>query len=603
VRSLPLFLQAGDAWYPAQAVLLAARLRGVAVDELQIVRRTPGTATLFWDRSATPLEGGLRLGLAFPPPRGLPPSVPIADLFAGRIPREVLQGRIAILGLTAASAVSRYPTPGDTPLAPAQITALAAASLLSGPPAVRPWWAPLLEIAVLAYFLLFALLALPRVPGPVAAGMLGGFTLTWGGAVALMGLVQGLWLWFWPPALLAAAALLCSTLRSLRETLLRQRLELCRTQGLALQARGLLDEALEKFLEGPRRDPALKALLCELAQEYERKRLFAQASRVYAQILEAGAHREARRRLRRLEDLAQGATLPGPAASGAATVVLTGEVAPPTSGRYEILRELGRGAMGTVYLGRDPRIDRPVAVKTLSYASLPDAELEEVKARFFREAQAAGKLSHPNIVTVFDAGEERDCAWLAMEYLEGATLEGHCAKDRRLPPDRVLEVGEAVAEALAYAHGQGVVHRDIKPANIMLLEDGRVKVTDFGIARIMDAARTRTGILMGTPGYMSPEQVAGKRVDGRSDLFSLGIVLYELLAGRRPFEGESLATVMARIGRTPHTPLREIVPGLPPGFEAVVDKLLAKGLNRRYRSADQAAQDLRRCRGMRKPSS
>jgi CHASE2 domain-containing sensor protein/predicted Ser/Thr protein kinase len=596
VRRVPLFIEAGGNWYPSQALLLATRLRGLPHQELQIIRRTPGTSELRWGTVVTPLDGNLHLNLGFPPPQGRPPTLPIQELLSRRIPPDALKGRIVILGLTARGTTPLYPTPWGEALAPAELTALAVASLVSSPAAVRPYWASLLEMAILAYVLVFFLLAMPRIPLGVAAGILGGLTLTWGAAGAAVWVLQGTWLWLWPPALLALIGLLLQGARGLQDTLWRQRLELNRTLGLAFQARGLLDQALEKFLECPPSEPGVPSLLFGLAQEFERKRRFPQAARVYEAILKGGRHRAARQRLRQLEAFAGSGAQPAVGGLEVRTSVLTDGVASPTFGRYEIVRELGQGAMGTVFLGRDPRINREVAIKTLGYADVPAAELEEIKERFFREAEAAGKLAHPNIVTVFDVGEEHDSAYMAMEFLEGDTLAAHCQRDQRLPLERVLEVVESVAEALAYAHARGVVHRDIKPANIMLLGDGRVKVLDFGIARIRDAARTRTGIVMGTPGYMSPEQVAGKRVDDRSDLFSLGIVFYELLSGQRPFPGESLATVMARIARTPHTPLREIIPGLPPCCEGIVDKLLAKGLTRRYRSASRTVDDLRRCR-------
>jgi serine/threonine-protein kinase len=264
-------------------------------------------------------------------------------------------------------------------------------------------------------------------------------------------------------------------------------------------------------------------------------------------------------------------------------------------GRYEILRELGQGAMGTVYLGRDPKINREVAIKTLRYADVEPEQLEGVKARFFREAEAAGRLNHPNIVTIYDAGEEHDMAYLAMEFLDGVDLSRHCTRGQLLPFRQVLEIAAAVADALDYAHRHDLVHRDIKPANIMLLAGGEVKVTDFGIARVMSSSQTQTGVVLGTPSYMSPEQVAGKKVDGRSDLFSLGAVLYEMLSGEKPFKGENLAVLMYNIANGSCPPLSEVAPSLPPCCAPIVDRLLAKGITRRYRSAAQAAESLRAC--------
>jgi serine/threonine-protein kinase len=205
-------------------------------------------------------------------------------------------------------------------------------------------------------------------------------------------------------------------------------------------------------------------------------------------------------------------------------------------------------------------------------------------------------LSHSNIVTIYDVGEEHDTAYMAMELLQGSDLTAFCRSDGLKPVPEVLDIMAAVTDALGYAHQMGVIHRDIKPANIMRLKDGRVKVTDFGIAKVRDSTKTRTGIVMGTPSYMSPEQVGGKKLDGRSDLFSLGIVFYEMLTGRKPFEGETLAALMYAIAKSPFRPLTEIVPDIPSGCVTIVNKLLNKGVTRRYKSAKLVLEDIRQCR-------
>ena len=388
-----------------------------------------------------------------------------------------------------------------------------------------------------------------------------------------------------------------SAARQITRRLRSENLELNRSLGLSFQAQGMLDMALEKFLKCPAEDKTVRELLYNLGLDFERKRMADKAMTVYEYILKAGRFKDVKRRIKRLREHGPaGLGLDGPNGAGA-TLRLTSTDTLPTFGRYEIMRELGQGAMGTVYLGRDPKINRQVAIKTLKYSSVPAEELDEVKARFFREAEAAGKLSHPNIVTVFDIGEEHDIAYMAMELLEGTELTPFCRPDALLDTDEVLDIMAAVADALAYAHQQGVVHRDIKPANIMRLNNGTVKVTDFGIAWVIDSTKTKTGIVMGTPSYMSPEQVSGKKVDGRSDLFSLGIVFYEMLTGQKPFEGETLTALMYAIAKAPFKPLAEVVPDLPPCCIALVEKLLAKGVSRRYKSADQALAAIRECQG------
>ncbi len=253
--------------------------------------------------------------------------------------------------------------------------------------------------------------------------------------------------------------------------------------------------------------------------------------------------------------------------------------------------------MGVVYLGRDPKIGRVVAIKTMALAEeFESSELDEARKRFFREAETAGRLSHPHIVTIYDAGEEHDLAYIAMEFLKGRDLTPFTKPDQLLPVPVVLKLAAEVAEALAYAHGQHVVHRDIKPANIMFEpESGQVKVTDFGVARITDASRTKTGMVLGTPSYMSPEQLSGKKVDGRSDLFSLGVTVFQLLTGRLPFVGESMAELMFRIANEPHPDILAIRAELPHGIRTVLDRAMAKQPESRFQSGVDFAEALRRC--------
>jgi eukaryotic-like serine/threonine-protein kinase len=270
--------------------------------------------------------------------------------------------------------------------------------------------------------------------------------------------------------------------------------------------------------------------------------------------------------------------------------------APGMLGRYRVLKELGRGAMGLVYLGKDPTIQRFVAIKTMQLDRIDhDDKLQEVKARFFREAESAGRLSHPNIVTIYDAGEENDLGYIAMELIEGTPLKQWTRKPNLMPVNEVLLTVAAVADALGYAHQHGVVHRDIKPANIMLTTDGIVKVMDFGIAKMASASKTETNIVLGTPTYMSPEQIAGKKVDGRSDVFSLGIVLFELLTGQLPFTADNLSAMLFSIAHHPHLSIQTLRPNLPAKVREIVDHALQKELPHRYRRAEDFADELRVC--------
>jgi serine/threonine-protein kinase len=246
-------------------------------------------------------------------------------------------------------------------------------------------------------------------------------------------------------------------------------------------------------------------------------------------------------------------------------------------------------------LGKDPRINREVAIKTLRYEEIDAEQIDEVKKRFFREAEAAGKLSHPNIVTIYDVGEDYEIAYMAMELLDGSDLAKYTKKENLLPTPEIVRIVSSVASALDYAHANGIVHRDIKPANIMILTNGEVKVADFGIARVMATSKTQTGVVLGTPSYMSPEQIAGKKVDGRSDLFSLGVVLYELISGEKPFNGDSIATLMYNITTTAPQAIQELSPAIPDAMAGIVEKLLAKDVEARYQTGKALADDLLAC--------
>jgi serine/threonine-protein kinase len=266
-----------------------------------------------------------------------------------------------------------------------------------------------------------------------------------------------------------------------------------------------------------------------------------------------------------------------------------------TLGRYRIDRQIGRGSMGAVYLGHDPKISRQVAIKTMALSQEFDgAALAEARERFFREAETAGRLQHRDIVTIFDAGEDQGLAYIAMEYLKGHDLQRHTTASNLLALPDVLNIVARVADALAYAHTQGVVHRDIKPANVMI-DPGvnGVKVTDFGIARITDSSRTRTGMVLGTPSFMSPEQMSGRRVDGRSDLYSLGVMLFQLLTGQLPHSAESMAKLMYQIANEPAPDVRTLRPDLPQALGDVVALALEKRPEVRYADGRQLALDLR----------
>ncbi len=268
---------------------------------------------------------------------------------------------------------------------------------------------------------------------------------------------------------------------------------------------------------------------------------------------------------------------------------------PPQLGRYTIQSELGRGAMGVVYKATDSVLERTVAIKTVNMA-LEQEGADKYEARFYQEARAAAGLNHPNIVTVHDVGKAGEVVFMAMEYIEGVELRTLMGEGQRVGVSQAVAIAAQIAEGLAYAHQRGVVHRDVKPANIMVVPNGPVKITDFGIARRRSASElTQTGMLLGSPKYMSPEQVIGKRADHRSDIFSLGVILYEMLCGAAPFNGENVTALMYQtVNFVPPAPssLNDAVPEL---LDYIVAKMLAKPLEERYQDAQEVARDLREC--------
>ncbi|MGH9804463.1 MAG: serine/threonine-protein kinase [Candidatus Acidiferrales bacterium] len=273
-------------------------------------------------------------------------------------------------------------------------------------------------------------------------------------------------------------------------------------------------------------------------------------------------------------------------------------------GRYEILEELGRGAMGQVFRGRDPQINRIVAIKTINVAALDPVIVDEFRQRFFREAQAAGQLSHPGIVTIYDVGEDpaSGIPYIVMEHIEGKTLDA-MGRGQRMAREQGLELIRQVAEALDYAHTQQIVHRDVKPANILVTADARAKITDFGIAKVKTAQFTTTGQVLGTPQYMAPEQLTGQSVDGRADLFALGMILYWLLTGEKAFAGESMATLTFKIVYSEPLAPTKLNPGLGADTDYVINRALAKDPNRRYQRGREFADDVDDLQGGRPPRS
>jgi serine/threonine-protein kinase len=569
--------QIADYYFPSFALQLAR----LSLSKESLLIMTENRMKLA-DREWQTGEG---FSILIPPVRmAAQPIYSYVDLVKGKIDAKLLQGKAVVVGLTTDRTESRATLK----------TAAVVADLLSGSLSYRPHWAFLPELAVLCFFAIFVVLIIPRLNAWFGSFVLLFFVACWVGVVTGLLVFQGLWFQLAPVLVMVVVGSLIAALQRIFKSRATGYEDL-KLLGLSLQGQGMLDMAFDKFMQCPVHDPAVQEILYNLGLDFERKRMFSKAVTVYQHLLKGGKFKDAKKKVVELEEM-EGTIILGSSGSGKndGLRLVKGRTA-PTLGRYEVVRELGQGAMGTVYLGRDPKINREVAIKTLNIREIEPQLVEEVKRRFYREAEAAGGLNHPNIVTIYDAGEEHDLAYMAMEYIDGQTLALNCVKEHLLAPVEVLRIAAEIADALAYAHDNDVIHRDIKPANIMLIEGGKVKVTDFGIARVVNSSHTQTGTILGTPSYMSPEQVAGKKVDGRSDQFSLGVVCYELLTGDKPFAGENLGALMFSISKGEYVPLSDKVKRLPKGVYEIVGKLLSKGVTGRYKSSHEVAQALREC--------
>jgi serine/threonine-protein kinase len=524
------------------------------------------------------------------------------DVLTGKIPASKYADKIVIIGATAAGVGVQFPVPGYSGLSPAETVAHITSSILNEHFIVQPSWSVWASLGSFLLIAAYVIAGVPRLSAGKAA------TVTFALFVLLMaaefGLLSTAATWVklvFPATALVLGHLALTTKRFLMTEAGKvksdeESAETNRMMGLALQGQGQLDMAFDRFRRVPMAD-AVMGNLYSLALDFERKRQFNKAEAVYQHMAAFDPdYKDLKAKLNRAKNLSETVMLGGGGAHPGGTMLLDGgAVEKPMLGRYQVEKELGKGAMGVVYLGRDPKIGRVVAIKTMALSQeFAGDELVDARERFFREAETAGRLQHQNIVTIFDAGEEHDLAFIAMEFLKGSDLADFCKGGQLLPVGKVISIVARVAEALAYAHTQNVVHRDIKPANIMYeSESDTVKVTDFGIARITDSSKTKTGLVLGTPSFMSPEQLAGKKVDGRSDLYSLGVMLYQMLAGVLPFRGDSMSELMFKIANEEAADIRIIRPELPENLANVVALALSKRPETRYQTGDQFALDLR----------
>ncbi len=595
-REAPL-VQYGAELYPSFALRLTMAYLGLTPAD---VKFEPGVL-LTLGKLRVPLDAENKMAIIFNGPQETIRVVPFANLMADKVSADFFKGKIVIIGLTALGASTQWVTPVAQVFPALEVAPNIIANILHQKFLTRPSWAERAELGLLALMGLFIMVILPRLKalwGLVVSIILAA-VLFGSGVYTFM---NGQWLQVAYPMLLLLTGYIVSVSKSFlvtekgKELIEASAIETNKMLGLSFQGQGMLDIAFEKFRLCPL-DDNMKDTLYNLSLDFERKRQFSKAGAVLEHIAAKDAkYKDAVEKAKKLKEASEGAVFGGVGGvKKEGTVLITGGTTKPTLGRYEIEKELGRGAMGVVYLGRDPKINRMIAIKTMMLEEGSNGEsTQAVKERFLREAESAGTLNHPNIVRIFDADDENDVAFIAMELLDGHDLVKYGKKESLLPFEQALDYIAIVAMALDYAHAQGIVHRDIKPANIMLLKDGSIRVTDFGIARITSSSKTATGTVMGTPSYMSPEQVAGKKVDGRSDLFSLAVALFELTTGTKPFMGgDGIGTLLYQIANDIHPDILTLRPGLPPALRAVMDRGLAKNPDERFQRGSEFASSIR----------
>jgi serine/threonine-protein kinase len=600
VRSEPLVLQYYDRFFPSISLQIAARSLNLDTSDIKVNLAQSvelGSLTIKTDSR-------LQMNTFFYLDKQGSPAFQVDsfyDVFTGKIPLEKYKDKIVLIGPTATGVGTPQITPVDTSMAPVLTLAHSVSSILNEDFFIEPEWGFWARMGTFLVVMLYLMLVIPRLKAGVAFVITLMLLLMLLASHYLLMTSNTMWIQLMTPgALLTIGYLLITTKRFLVTERGKARsdeesAESNRMLGVAFQTQGQLDMAFEKFRKCRPVDEQVLEAMYNLALDFERKRQFSKATSVYRYMsTHDKKYRDIEMRMNRAQKMEETVMLGGSNAAGTLVLDQAG-IEKPMLGRYEVVKELGKGAMGTVYLGKDPKISRIVAIKTMALTQeFDEDEIEEVKARFFREAETAGRLNHPNIVTIYDAGEEHDLTYIAMEFLKGHDLARYCKPDNLMEMRKAISIVARAAEGLDFAHQQNVVHRDIKPANIMYEpESDTVKITDFGIARITDSSKTKTGTVLGTPSYMSPEQLAGKKVDGRSDLFSLGVMLYQMLSGSLPFKGDSMASLMFKITNEEAADIRTIRVEIPEALAAVVNKALIKDPDQRFQTGIEFANALK----------
>lgn len=605
IRTEPLVIKYGKDYVPSFVLMMAARNRALSTHSIKVNLKKH---QIKLGGEQIKVDNKLRIYPKFytgKKGQSAFPEYSILDVLNGNVSRRALRNKTILIGVTAPQHALPQITPIGEVMAPVRVIAQKVSSLLNNELYAVPKWVLPAQLFMLVFIGLYLMFLLPRFrmgTGIAISGLLLIVILN----VHFISMVsQSIWLPMMTPLLaLLVGHLVLGSKKFVDSHLNVVKIELSQANqllGQSFHSQGNLDQAMEKYRKCIVNNALLEQMY-NLGLDYERKRQFNKSIPVFEFVQEhVPKFRDVSERLARNEEVSNAIVLGGtasPSANGTLVVSSAG-MEKPMLGRYQVDKEIGRGAMGMVYLGHDPKIGRTVAIKTLMLSQEFEGDkLVEVKERFFREAETAGRLNHPNIVTIYDVGEDQDMSYIAMDYLKGIDLLGYSQKDSLLPAKEVLDVIIKVADALEYANKQKVVHRDIKPANIIYdKETGVVKVTDFGVACLTDTSKTKTGTILGSPSYMSPEQLAGNRVDGRSDLFSLGVTMYQLLTGELPFVGESLASLMYKIANEKHPDIRMFNPELPACVAKTINKALHKDIERRFQSGEQMVSALRRCKG------
>ena len=605
VRTEPLVIKYGNDYLPSFVLMMAARSKALSADDIQVDLKQHRVSL---DKKNLQVDNHLRVYPRFYHSKNNKEvdkafiEYSMLDLLNGKVSNSALRNKTILVGITAPQHASPQRTPGGAMMSPVNVVAHKISSLFNDDLYVLPAWAIYAQLSVLLLLGFYLVFLLPR------------FRLGTGMAMSALLLIlllnvhfvamisQSLWIPLVTPVLVLVIGHFILATKTFIDTHLQSmKIELSQANQMiaqSLHAQGNLDQAMEKYRKCLV-DNALLEQIYNLGLDYERKRQFNKAIPAFETIQQHDADfRDVAERLQRNKEVSSASL--GSVTQGDSNnlVVSTAGMEKPMLGRYQVDKELGRGAMGMVYLGHDPKIGRTVAIKTMKLSQEFDGDkLAEIQERFFREAETAGRLNHPNIVTIYDVGEDQEMSYIAMDYLKGVDLVAYASKETLLPLDEVLDVMVKVASALDYAHKQKVVHRDVKPANIIYdKETGILKVTDFGIACLTDTSKTKTGTILGSPSYMSPEQIAGKRVDGRSDLYSLGVMMFQLLTGELPFKGESLATLMFKITSERHPDIRTLQPALPLWISKFIDKALEKDIEKRFQTGQQVCDVISRYR-------